>query len=451
MFAIEIGFEDDVSQPETIFVRRPHALIGSSDAAHVVVEDMAQLGFEIRLIRDLGRRFRCEVVKTRSDVTATDIGGGSFENEASLDLGPVKMKLIALDLDLLVREGEPTDRASVRVARLAASSPGPRFPAVVVKEPVPIIVSFSVDQPLDIGRSKQCGLRLDSPTISSQHSRIGYEAGEFWVEDLGSTNGTFIDQQQISGRVTLKPGSELLLGHEISLHAVINEEQLQALVKDNIVLERKTPTLQRSAYPALVSVSEVARPARVLVSPGTVFKIGRDPTSDMWLGAPHVSRMHCTVDCLDNGHLIVRDHSTNGTAYDGGILRRGDELSMSEDPKVLDFGGGVTVAICFSDAHEKLFVNSGGSPHVFARGDKDGASQGGRRKTSSLHLRSELQNIGIGAESGDRVDVGGFVTGVLRLYFSLGKWQRKLLILSMVGVVSLFALLIIMLVPLFKG
>ena len=56
MFAIEISFQDGVSDTETILVRRPQALVGSSDYAHVVIDDMRSLDFQLRLVRDLGRK-----------------------------------------------------------------------------------------------------------------------------------------------------------------------------------------------------------------------------------------------------------------------------------------------------------------------------------------------------------------------------------------------------------
>ena len=43
MFALEISFQDGASQPEMILIRRPQALIGSSEYAHVVIEDMKEI------------------------------------------------------------------------------------------------------------------------------------------------------------------------------------------------------------------------------------------------------------------------------------------------------------------------------------------------------------------------------------------------------------------------
>ncbi len=364
MFALEITFRDGVSQPEMVFIRRPQAVIGSSESAHVVVEDLKDLGVQLRLVRDLGRRFRCKPLGVEGgSLELSSLLEGVYEGECSMDLGPVKFQFTALDSDLLFREGEPPDRAGVRILRQACATPGPLFPAVAVGGTSPMVISFVPDQPIYIGRTKQCALRIDLPDISGKHARLGFESGEFWIEDLGSTNGTFVNQQQISGRVNVAAGVPIRLGREVTLVGIVSAEQLDGAV-------RVAPAFAPGAapdrkYPVLISVSEVARPARMVIHPGSSITVGRDPSSDLWLGAPHVSRKHCVVGMTPAGAVIAQDFSTNGTAHDRGILHKGDELQVGTDPTVFDFGGGVTVGICFDAEQERVFVGTQGAPTTF--------------------------------------------------------------------------------------
>jgi pSer/pThr/pTyr-binding forkhead associated (FHA) protein len=365
MFALEINFQDGVSQPETIFIRRPQALIGASDHAHVVVEDMRDLDYQIRLVRDLGRRFRCKPMMARSEAPLPAFSDELYDGSATLDLGKVRLHITAIDCDLLLKENEAPDRAGVRVLRQAFGAGAPVFPAVVVRGAQPMVVSFTPEQPIYIGRSKQCALRLDSADISARHARMGYEHGEFWIEDLGSTNGTFVNDQQISGRVNVPAGETIVLGREVAVLGVTSEEQIGRMVHAPTVVARPVPQ-ETVLFPALVSLSQVARPARVLLKPGTKVSIGRDPSSDMWLGAPHISRLHCAVTMTDTGSLAVSDHSTNGTGYDGGVLRKGDLLNVGATPRVFDFGGGVTVGLCFTEREEETFRAAAGNLRAFA-------------------------------------------------------------------------------------
>ncbi len=63
-----------------------------------------------------------------------------------------------------------------------------------------------------IGRNKSCEIVLREKYISGQHVRIWYEKGEWYLEDLGSRNGTKINGQRIGRRVMLDPQDEISVG-----------------------------------------------------------------------------------------------------------------------------------------------------------------------------------------------------------------------------------------------
>ncbi|NEZ03692.1 FHA domain-containing protein [Wenzhouxiangella sp. XN201] len=63
--------------------------------------------------------------------------------------------------------------------------------------------------PCVIGRSHDCSLRLNLDRISRQHLRLQLEGEQILVEDLGSTNGTFLNNERLSAPALLKPGDTL--------------------------------------------------------------------------------------------------------------------------------------------------------------------------------------------------------------------------------------------------
>lgn len=69
--------------------------------------------------------------------------------------------------------------------------------------------SFALRDGLLIGRSRDCDVCVQLQEISRQHTRLRIIAQQVVVEDLGSTNGTFINGKRISGSRTLEPGDEL--------------------------------------------------------------------------------------------------------------------------------------------------------------------------------------------------------------------------------------------------
>ncbi len=70
-----------------------------------------------------------------------------------------------------------------------------------------------------IGRrlpSRPDQLGLDDEKVSGRHARISFENGEYWIEDLGSTNGTWVDKKKIKSntKTRLAAGSSILIGKE---------------------------------------------------------------------------------------------------------------------------------------------------------------------------------------------------------------------------------------------
>ncbi len=63
-----------------------------------------------------------------------------------------------------------------------------------------------------IGRGDDCQLRAGSDMISRHHCQLMVEDSYAAVRDLGSKNGTFVNGEQISGEVQLKPGDKLKVG-----------------------------------------------------------------------------------------------------------------------------------------------------------------------------------------------------------------------------------------------
>lgn len=63
-----------------------------------------------------------------------------------------------------------------------------------------------------VGRDAGSDCRLDDRAISSHHARLAYRQGQWWVEDLGSRNGTFLNQERLTQPLVLASGDELRFG-----------------------------------------------------------------------------------------------------------------------------------------------------------------------------------------------------------------------------------------------
>jgi pSer/pThr/pTyr-binding forkhead associated (FHA) protein len=63
-----------------------------------------------------------------------------------------------------------------------------------------------------IGRDEGCQLRPSSPAISKRHCAIVIRSGKIFVRDFGSTNGTFVNDQQVSGEIECNGDEKIRIG-----------------------------------------------------------------------------------------------------------------------------------------------------------------------------------------------------------------------------------------------
>jgi DNA-binding winged helix-turn-helix (wHTH) protein len=71
-----------------------------------------------------------------------------------------------------------------------------------------------------VGRSVDCAVRLDSTDVSRRHARITVRDDVATIEDLGSTNGTFVNGTRVTGPVKLTAGTTVAFG---SIEAIFHD------------------------------------------------------------------------------------------------------------------------------------------------------------------------------------------------------------------------------------
>jgi pSer/pThr/pTyr-binding forkhead associated (FHA) protein len=69
--------------------------------------------------------------------------------------------------------------------------------------------------PILIGRGNDAAIRLDDDYVSTRHARIASSGDQWFVEDLGSTNGTYIGSARITQPTTLTMGTQVRIGKTI--------------------------------------------------------------------------------------------------------------------------------------------------------------------------------------------------------------------------------------------
>lgn len=108
---------------------------------------------------------------------------------------------------------DPVEEARrLRAREAAAGIPGLEGFALVATDGPYQGVHWSLGPgPNEAGRNTGAALFLDDITVSRHHASFLVEAGRLWVEDLGSTNGTYVNGKRAE-RTELSPGDEVIIG-----------------------------------------------------------------------------------------------------------------------------------------------------------------------------------------------------------------------------------------------
>ena len=76
--------------------------------------------------------------------------------------------------------------------------------------------TYQLGDELTVGRASGCQVALPDDSYASQlHARIFRKDGRMWLEDLGSTNGTFLNAKAVTSPVALRRGDRVQVGRTV--------------------------------------------------------------------------------------------------------------------------------------------------------------------------------------------------------------------------------------------
>jgi pSer/pThr/pTyr-binding forkhead associated (FHA) protein len=172
-----------------------------------------------------------------------------------------------------------------------------------------------------IGRDEANEISIPHEGLSRLHATISYSGGTYWIEDGGSTNGTFLNGHRIK-KERLKAFDVISLGRGVDLIFLMAE------VSD------LSAALRRGIVNAKMVALDGPEPGAARVIPKGTITIGRTSACNVQLEGKAISKIHARIERTSD-RLVVSDlGSSNGTFVNGApietaVLGNGDTLSFA--------------------------------------------------------------------------------------------------------------------------
>lgn len=188
-----------------------------------------------------------------------------------------------------------------------------------------------------LGRHPACDIVIEESVVSGRHARLERQPdGNYEIIDLDSSNGLFHNGQRVQ-RHHLRSGDVLTIGNRVTLtYQVLTSDQPATWQNPGddphqTVVMTEPPLTPTDNQPAILDL----RGRQVLT-------IGRDPSNNLVIHHPTVSRFHARVERHDGSFVLTDLGSTNGTYVNGKpitqpfVLRTGDTIRIGSHVLVLN-------------------------------------------------------------------------------------------------------------------
>ena len=213
-----------------------------------------------------------------------------------------------------------------------------------------------------IGR-ESADVLLADPTVSRKHAVLTIEGAKCWIEDLGSSNGTYADGKRVESgeRVEVTDGAEVKFGSAVlTLKVPILDETVEEAPieeapespEEELPAEETAPEAVEAAEPAEPSEPEVPEieapeqpaPLAKLVSADASVEfplvagsntIGRRGGNDIVLaGDAYVSGSHAELTADERGFWLMDLGSTNGTLLNGSRIQSNTRMALNSGDEI---------------------------------------------------------------------------------------------------------------------
>ena len=203
---------------------------------------------------------------------------------------------------------------------------------------------------ITIGRNLKNDIQIDNLAVSNFHAHIVCQLGHYFIEDLGSTNGTFVNDRKIgkwaltdNDAITVGKHSIVFLDEEVTGGAGIEELQMERtmildtqkqrelLGDDNVVTE---PPLEGPVAKLEVLVGSTDRPVYALEDKLTL--VGKDEAAEIRLEGLLAPKVGCFISRDKSGYGLIPPEKRNKVKLNGHDVK--DAVSLNTGDQI-EIGG----------------------------------------------------------------------------------------------------------------
>lgn len=199
---------------------------------------------------------------------------------------------------------------------------------------------------ITIGRNLKNDIQIDNLAVSNFHAHIVCQLGHYFVEDLGSTNGTFVNDRKIgkwalsdNDLITIGKHSIVFLDEEVAGGAGIEELQMEKTMildtqKQRELLgdegEEQDPALSGPLAKLEVLAGSTDRPLYDLESKLTL--VGKDEMAEIQLEGLLAPKVGCFISRDKSGYGLIPPEKRNKVKLNGQDVR--DAISLKSGDQI---------------------------------------------------------------------------------------------------------------------
>jgi len=247
-----------------------------------------------------------------------------------------------------------------------------KFSLLMEEGPAPG-TTFALTKPIIIlGREigSDVDIIIPSPTVSRQHARISQQDDQWIIEDLGSSNGTFINGNRLTQEPkVLKVGDQIRLGGSVvfilqALSAPEPEKHKPPVGATMLADEIELPS--PSTPPQLI-VTVAGVDSKTYTLEKQTLTLGRVPENDIVIDSPIVSRFHARLEQVFGGYqLVVLPSASNPILFEGRPISGPHRMTHADVFRIGGMDPGLMVTMTFDSPSEAAIE----APAQIQLGDK---------------------------------------------------------------------------------